>query len=193
MVIDEALLAGQTRLFEFTSYVRVIPSVHVTTPLGCVPAVSRFGGTSQRFAALYAAHGTSTALAETVVRDRFEGQADRRLFVDELANRAVVQIDTIKPLRLVDLRTGGCLKLGISTDIAGAKHFTEAQQFSDAVYEQRDIAGILYASRLTGESCVTVFDRAVATSLTVTSIAPLAQLAGLGDALRELNVELIAC
>lgn len=190
MIVDGALLASQTRLFEFSSYVRIIPSIYQATPLGCAAGDSRFGGTGKSFAVLYAARDLKTALAETVVRDRFEGLEDRHLFAGELVDRTAAQIDTIKPLRVVDLRKGGCLKLGVSTDIAGAKCFDEAQQFSDLVCKDENIDGILYASRLTTENCVAVFDRAT-THLTASSTAPLIQLDRIGNALKELNIKLL--
>ncbi|WP_432344177.1 RES family NAD+ phosphorylase [Shinella yambaruensis] len=190
MIVGGAL-ASQTKVFEFSNYVRIIPSVHQATPLGCAAGVSRFGGTKKDFAVLYAARNLATALAETVVRDRYEGLEDRRLFTTELTERSAVQLGTIKPLRLVDLRKGGCLKLGISTDITGAKCFDEAQQFADFVYKDHTIDGILYASRLTSENCVVVFDRAITSHLVEKCIAPLAQLGEVGSALDKLNVELV--
>jgi hypothetical protein len=190
MAVDGALLASQTRLVEFSDYVRVIPSKHASTPLGCTAGHSRFGGTGKTFAVLYAAHSLTTALAEAVVRDRFEGLADRRLFAAELTRRSAVRLRFAEPLRLVDLRKGGCLKLGISTDIAGAKCFDEAQAFSSEVYGNEAIDGILYASRLTSENCVAIFDRAIS-RLASDDISPLVQLQDLGSSLAELNVALI--
>jgi hypothetical protein len=190
MAIDGGLLASQTKPFEFKDYVRIIPLVHVATPLGCAPGISRFGGTDQSFAVLYAARDLATALAETVIRDRFEGSADRRLFFEELAYRAAVQLHASAPLRLVDLREGGCLKLGVSTDIAGAKLFLEAQQFAQDVYQEPTVDGILYASRLTGQHCVAVFDRVIASYLQASDVAPLTQIQQVGAALASLNFQL---
>ncbi len=192
MIVGGELLASQIKLFEFSNYVRIIPSLYDKSPLGCAAGVSRFGGVSKKFSTLYAARNLATALAETVVRDRFEGVEDRHLFTTELAGRSAVQLRTIKPLRLVDLRSGGCLRLGISTDIAGAKCFNEAQQFSDIVYTEKSIDGILYASRLTNENCVAVFDRAIVTHLASNKVAPLTTLVNIGDALKNLNIKLIA-
>jgi hypothetical protein len=191
MGIDEGLLASQTKAFEFKDYVRIIPSVYAATPLGCAPSNSRFGGTDQSFAVLYAARDLATALAETVIRDRFEGMADRRLFVEDLADRVAVQLNANAPLRLVDLRKGGCLKLGVSTEITGAKLFLEAQQFAQSVYQHATIDGILYASRLTGENCVAVFDRAISSHLQENHMTPLTHIEQVGEALAFLNVHLI--
>lgn len=190
MAVDATLLAGETGLFEFSDYVRIIHSKYIGTPLGCAASNSRFGGADKGFAVLYAARSLKTAVAETVVRDRFEGLSHRRLFAAELTGRSAVRLRFTEPLRLVDLRKGGCLKLGVSTDIAGAKCFEEAQAFSSEVYMNKAIDGILYPSRLTAENCVAIFDRA-ASRLAADHISPLVQLRELGALLAELNVELI--
>ena len=191
MILDGTLLASQTRGFEFSNYVRVIPSIHEGTPLGTAAGHSRFGGTNGSFAVMYAARNLATALAETLIRDRFEGVERRSLFATELSGHSAVQIQTVKSLRLLDLRKGGCLKLGVSTDIAGAKCFNEAQQFADLVYKEATIDGILYASRLTSENCVALFDRATVSHLTTSTISPLVQLENINNALEKLNVQLI--
>lgn len=191
MGIDAGLLGSQTRLFEFEDFVRIIPAIYAASPLGCAPGNSRFGGTDQSFAVLYAARDLATALAETVVRDRFVGSPDRRLFVEELVDRVAVQLRAEAPLRLIDLRMGGCMKLGIPTDIAAAKNFLDAQQFAQEVYQEAAIEGILYASRLTGENCVAVFDRAIEAHLEATHVAPLWQVQQVGGALASINVDLI--
>jgi hypothetical protein len=92
---------------------------------------------------------------------------------------------------LIDLRKGGCLKLGVSTEITGAKCFDEAQQFSDMLYKNPLIDGILYASRLTGENCLAVFDRAAATHLSATDAVPVVQLKRTAEAMQTLNIKLI--
>ena len=191
MALDGALLAKQITALAFENYVRVIPSQYAATPLGCMAGVSRFGGTTGGFAVLYAARDLATALAESVVRDRFEGLADRRLFIAELAERSAVELSTTTPLCLLDLRDGGCLKLGISTEVTGAKGFGEAQALADQIHTDPAIHGILYPSRLTGRNCVAVFDRAIATHLRAGRIAPLGQLETVGAALDSLNIELI--
>ncbi|HET7575694.1 MAG TPA: RES family NAD+ phosphorylase [Sphingomicrobium sp.] len=191
MALNGALLAKQVTVLAFENYVRVIRTEYASSPLGCAPGVSRFGGTSGKFAVLYAARDLATALAETVVRDRFEGLGDRRLFVAELAGRSAVELSTTTPLRLLDLRQGGCLKIGVSTDVTGAKGFDEAQALADQVHPDPTIDGILYPSRLTGGNCVAVFDQVIPTHLHAGMIAPLSQLETVGAALNSLNVLLI--
>lgn len=191
MKVETALLASQIVRLEFSNYIRIIPVEYQETPLGVGVGNSRFGGTTTSFATLYAAKNLATALAETVVRDRFEGVSDRTLFISELQTKSAVCIDTITPLQLIDLRKGGCLKLGVSTEITGAKGFDEAQQFSDMLYTNPLIDGILYASRLTGENCLAVFDRSAASHLSATDAVPVVQLKRTTEALQALNVQLI--
>jgi len=191
MEIEAALLTSQILRFEFSDYVRIIPTAYHATPLGCGVGHSRFSGTGKMFATLYAARDLATALAETVIRDRFEGMSDRQLFINELSTRSAVSIGSAEALHLIDLRKGGCLKLGVSTDIAGAKCFDEAQAFSDMLYQNLSIAGILYASRLTGENCIAIFDRAIESHLSTTDVVPLVQLTRIAEALQRLNVQLI--
>ena len=123
MIIGARLLASQTKQYALKDYLRVIPSIHVGTPLGVGPGHSRFSGTVGNFFVLYAARNLATAISETVIRDRFEGVADRRLFIEEFQDRVVVQLRTILPLQLVDLRKGGCLKPGLFSSLNFEKRF----------------------------------------------------------------------
>jgi RES domain len=191
MHIDAGLLASQTKQYALKNYLRVFPSIYVTTPLGAGPGYSRFGGKAGNFSVLYAASNLATAISETVIRDRFEGVADRRLFIEEFQDWVVVQLRTILPLQVVDLRKGGCLKLGISTEIAGAKGFEEAQQFAQFLHDNSKFDGILYSSRLTGRNCVAIFNRAVLSRLSDLRTVPLVRVTNLRTALTSLNVQLI--
>ncbi len=191
MLIDAGLLASQTKQIALDNYRRIIPSIHIGTPLGVGPGHSRFSGKAGNFCVLYAARDLATAISETVIRDRFEGNADRRLFIEELNERVVVHLRSNLPLRLVDLRKGGCLKLGISTEIAGAKGFEEAQRFSQFLHDHSTVDGILYASRLTGENCVAIFNRAIPSRLSDMRTVPLVQLKNLLTTLASLKVQLI--
>jgi len=105
-----------------------------------------------------------TGVAETIIRDRFEGKAARQLIESEVGNGC--DGDFSQALNLLDLRTTGFLRLGISTDIARAKNQDEARHSAKLVYDETDLEDILYRSRLTGEDCVAVYDRAVTGKLT---------------------------
>jgi RES domain len=48
------------------------------------------------------------------------------------------------------------------TDAVRARHFAAGQALGKAVYEEhKDVDGFIYASRLTGDDCIAVFDRGV--------------------------------
>jgi hypothetical protein len=65
-------------------------------------------------------------------------------------------------LLLLDLRDTGCLDIGAPTDAARARHFAAGQALARSIYaEHPDVSGIIYPSRLTGEDCIAVFDRAI--------------------------------
>lgn len=67
-----------------------------------------------------------------------------------------------RELNLLDLRDSGCVDISAPTDAVRARHFAAGQALGKAVYEEhKDVDGFIYASRLTGDDCVAVFDRAV--------------------------------
>lgn len=131
MRLDPAIVAELAVPFEFENFIRVMPAAH------------------------------KAALAEALIRDRFEGKAKRVLDMTEIEERVVAEISTRHPLKLLDLRKDGLLKLGVSTDAARAKSHHSGQKLSDAVNASFDIDGILDLSRLTSEECVAVYDRAI--------------------------------
>ncbi|MNV52779.1 hypothetical protein D3C71_1448890 [compost metagenome] len=49
------------------------------------------------------------------MRDRFEGSADRVLDETEFEDWAIAEVSAVDPLTVLDLRTTGLLKLGVST------------------------------------------------------------------------------
>jgi hypothetical protein len=76
--------------FQPSSYLRVMPSAHMATPLGMgigFPVLK--SDNSFRFP--YITHDIATAIAETIVRDRFEGASDRVLDETEIENWAVAE------------------------------------------------------------------------------------------------------
>jgi hypothetical protein len=67
-----------------------------------------------------------------------------------------------EPLKMVDLRESGCLILGAPTDATHARNQAAGRVLSRTLYEQHsDTDGIWYQSRLTGEDCLAIYDRAL--------------------------------
>jgi hypothetical protein len=95
-------------------------------------------------------------------------------------------------LTLIDLRTTGLVRLGVSTEAARGKAQRQGRKLSQAIYDQTDAEGLIYNSRLTGRTCICVYDRALPSKLAATPVVEVTRLSGFVDALRELNVTLIA-
>ena len=126
---------------------------------------TRFASPDKSFQLVYIARDLVTGIAETIIRDRFEGQADRTLHASEVADWAASTVSVKSPLILVDLGTTGLLKLGVTTDAAHAKAQEAGRRLSQELYDRFAVDGVLYLSRLTGAECVGVYDRAVAAKL----------------------------
>lgn len=60
-------------------------------PLGMGFGQSRFSGPNRIFRLLYAAYDLATAIAVTIVRDRFEVTQDRALDYSEIGDWAVIE------------------------------------------------------------------------------------------------------
>jgi hypothetical protein len=66
------------------------------------------------------------------------------------------------PLRLVDLRRGSCIAMGIPTDAIGAAAHGAGRRTRLALYRHADgVDGMCYPSRLHGSDNLAVYDRAV--------------------------------
>ena len=100
------------------------------------------------------------------------------------------EVDVVAPLRVLDLRRDGCFKLGISTDVVGAKAQDLSRAFSQALYDATDLDGILYQSRLRKRNCVAVYDRAVPMNLQSGAGVEMEALVRLLPALHALKVKL---
>jgi hypothetical protein len=186
--LDPKVVAELTIPFRPSSYLRVMPKVHAATPLGMGFGQTRFSAPDNTFRLVYIARDIATAMAETIIRDRFEGRAKRVLDITEVEDWAFSEVSATDPLTLLDLRTTGLLKLGVSTNAARAKSHATGRRLSKVLYDRFAIDGILYASRLTSAECVAVYDRAVPAKLASTPAADLVRNPYLIDALRSLNV-----
>lgn len=192
MKLDTAILGELAVRLELDGYLRIIPGLHRATPLGMGHGPSRFSSTRGSFTLLYAALDLPTALAERIIRDRFQGRRQRTIAMDELGSFAVAAISTSAPLRLLDLRTSGASRLGIPTDTVRGRAQQAGRKFSQQLYDTTDFDGIVYMSRITNAECVAVYDRAVASSLSPSHpVASLFQLPSLEAAFGLLNVTVV--
>lgn len=192
MILDSSVLSDLAVAITPKAYVRVTPMAHVATPLGAGFGVTRFASPTNAFKVIYLGQDLTTGVAETLVRDRFQGRTRRRLLDVEAALWGATEVDASAPLTLIDLRTTGLVRLGVSTEAARGKAQGQGRKLSQAIYDQTDAQGLVYVSRLTGRTCICVYDRALPGGLLATPVVGLTLLAGFVDALQELNVALIA-
>ncbi len=146
---------------KLSDWPRILPTQHRATPAGAGFGSSRYSSPTDAFRVLYAADNFSTAFAEAVVRDRFEGKSRRYLYRPHLEQVCLTAISSSHELTLLDLRRAGAYELGVDTDASRARDHTIGQTFSQAVHDElADVDAILFDSRLTTGACVAIYDRA---------------------------------
>lgn len=146
---------------KLSDWPRILPTQHRATPAGAGFGSSRYSSPTDAFRVLYAADNFSTAFAEAVVRDRFEGKSRRYLYRPHLEQVCLTAISSSHELTLLDLRGAGAYELGVDTDASRARDHTIGQTFSQAVHDElADVDAILFDSRLTTGACVAIYDRA---------------------------------
>jgi len=192
VILDRAILADLAVAITPKSYVRVTSMAHAATPLGAGFGVTRFASPTKAFKVIYIAQDLTTGVAETLVRDRFQDRARRNLLHVEAALWGATEVNASAALTLIDLRTTGLVRLGFSTEAARGKAQGQGRKLSQVIYDQTDAQGLIYNSRLTGRTCICVYDRALLDGLVATPVVEVTLLARFIDALRELNVTLIA-
>ena len=182
MKLDPATVNDLALGFQPSYYLRVLPSVHMATPLGMRFGSSRFSSPGNAFRLVYIAYDIATAITETIIRDRFEGASDRVLDETEIEKSAVAEV-------VLDLRTTGLPRLGVSTDAARGKAHGEGRKLSEAIYGAYAVDALLYSSRLTAANCLAVYDRAVP-KLNSTAAVPLLRHPDLIPALNSIGVKI---
>ena len=144
MTLNLARVPGRTIAFDPVHYVRCIENQYTATPLGMGYGETRFASPTQSFKLIYIAIDLATAIAETVVRDRFEGSHPRQLVQADIDKWGAATVSAVRPLELLDLRGNGCFRIGVSTDITGAKAHAAARSLSQSVFDRTELDGILY-------------------------------------------------
>ena len=137
-------------------------------PFGYGKTPSRFSDprrrlAENRFGVLYLGQTLKVCFLEAVLRDQRNGVVgDYLISESELRSRRFARIEPIASLTLVDLRGDGCVRMGVPSDVPRRASQALAQRWSLAFYQhpaQPD--GIIYASRLNGDTVLAVYDRAV--------------------------------
>jgi len=173
---------------QLANWPRILPSRRRMTPTDAGFGSSRFSSPTKAFRVLYAANNFSTAFAEAVVRDRFEGKTRRVLYRPYIDRLCATAISSSRELTLLDLTGAAAYELGIDTDASRARAHTSGQALSEAIYaEMPEVDGILFNSRLTTGACVAVYDRAFSV-LSGTLPIDLLQSALLAPELKRLGI-----
>lgn len=188
MKLDRAVLQSLTVRLQLNDYVRIMPKEHAATPLGMGYGKSRFSSPRNRFKLLYLAQNVKTAVAETIVRDRFEGNSERLIFEEEFSRYSITGVRSVQPLLLLDLRHEGANLLGIPTDAVRAKAQAQGRRFSQILYAQTSLDGCIYMSRITNRICVALYDRAVLKLAAETPATALTELESLVSVIRDLRI-----
>lgn len=165
-------------------------------PLGYGKSPSRFSDPrrridANRFGVLYLGDTLKVCFLEAILRDRRDG-SDGSLLLDEneLHERSFAEIEVAAALTMVDLRNDGAIRMGVPTDVARASTQALARKWSLAWHEHPDQPdGIIYPSRLNGQTNLAVYHRAVP-KLRAVGVRPLIGASGLATVLNELLVEL---
>ena len=181
-------LQAQLRPVRLACFYRLIHRQHAATPLGAVPAPSRFSDPNSQYAVLYASESIRCSFWEALARNRFTHRQQRELAYTDVEQRLIVTFCSTQTLSLLDLRQDGPVRIGAPTAVAHDARHQAGRKLSAELYAQvPDADGILYLSRFTGDACVAVFDRAL-TKLTVLSVASLIEYEEFFDALDDYGI-----
>ncbi len=178
------------------AYQRIYLSKH-PDPLGFGKTPSRFSDprrrvAANRFGVLYLGATLKVCFLEAILRDNRNGiVGDFPIDENDLRSRRVATIAGSRPLRVVDLRGDGPVRMGIPSDVVSASSQTLARAWSLALHDHpAQVDGILYPSRLNEQHNVAIFDRAIS-ALTCSARVPLLRARGIVATLDDLNVAVV--
>jgi len=133
-------------------------------PLGFGYGHSRFSDpTGKAFGLVYMGSSLKVSFHEVIIRDRGDGRiGPLALGEAELADYRCAKIEILDDLKLVDLTGDGPFKMGVPSDVIGARDQTLAREWSAAFFAHKDqVDGIYYPSRLNEERNIALYHRAI--------------------------------
>lgn len=139
-------------------------------PLGYGFGPSRFSdpetrlAAPARFAVVYLGSGVKVCFLEAILRDRGIGRITSfPLEWAELENWTCAELRVDETLHLVDLRGDHLVRMGVPTDVARARSQELGRLWSRAFWSHdAKPDGIVYDSRINGETNIALYDRALA-------------------------------
>jgi hypothetical protein len=149
-------------------------------PLGIGYGSSRFSDPRvdrpepERYGVIYLGSSLRVCFLEAVLRDRRNAAlGEMPLPYAELQSWNCADIGISAPLKLVDLRDDGPVRMGVPTDAVRASTHRWGQAWALAFWSHVETPdGIIYPSRLNGEANVALYDRALP-KIAALSVRPL--------------------
>lgn len=192
MKLHKTILRELAVSIDVTGYLRIMDAAHRATPIGMGYGKTRFASPTDSFKLLYVAQDLQTALAEAVIRDRYQGKQKRELLEEDIEQSVIANMVSLAPLKVLDLRTSGASRLGLSTNAVRGRAQQSGRRFSQELYDATDFDGITYMSRITNAECVAIYDRAAGSKLDpACPVVDLVRLADLKPVLRSFNITLV--
>lgn len=129
---------------------------------------------------------------EAVLRDKKNGVVGNfPIDESELHARRYAEVEIGSALNVVDLTDNGAVRIGMPSDVLGRSIQAAARHWSLAFYTHPAAPdGIMYPSRLNGETNLAIYDRGVS-KLVVTGTCELISATGLPAVLNDLQVRVV--
>ncbi len=168
-------------------------------PLGAGFGTSRFSdpATPPVFKVAYFGTSVLVCFLEAVLRDSTVGQVPPLPFDEQKRLKALrlATLEVSETLHALDLTGNNLVVMGISTSAARDREQSIGRQWSRAFWQHpAQVDGLHYASRLNGETCLALYDRALAPvpKLAVVDDRPLLSCkAELADIYDRLSIALV--
>lgn len=141
---------------------------------------------------LYLGSSLKVCFLEAVLRDERDGVVGDYLMDEtELDTRRYAEVELREALKLIDLCGDGPVRMGVPSDVPRGSKQTLARKWSVALHDHPEQAdGIIYPSRLNGETSLAVYDRAVR-KLIAPRVHVLRRAPGLARVLDDVAVAII--
>jgi RES domain-containing protein len=166
-------------------------------PLGFSKTRSRFSDPrrrieANRFGVLYLGSSLKVCFLEALLRDERDGVIGDYLMAEtELDARRYAEVEVREALKLIDLRGDGPVRMGIPSNVTRGSKQALARKWSVAFHDHPEqVDGIIYASRLNGETNLAVYGRAVG-KLVAPRVHTLRRTPGLAEVLNVLAVAIV--
>lgn len=166
---------------------------HYPDPLGYGFSQTRFSDPEgDAFGVIYLGSTLKVSFHEVLIRDQGDGRLGPfTMKARTLKEMNCAQIEIAEDLTLIDLTGDGPFRMGVPTDVVGARDQKLAREWSAAFHaHERSVDGIYYPSRLNEERNVALYDRALH-KLRVSQKGPLIELRDpLAAILNDLEINL---